>query len=68
MSALPPCAIPVRADDSAILHILKAYIETLKAENDSLKRQLADAEKRVARETGQVHLAGHGRGDIRAKP
>jgi hypothetical protein len=51
MSALPPHAIPARADDSAILNVLKGYIETLKAENDSLKRQLADAEKRVARFT-----------------
>jgi hypothetical protein len=50
------------------LHVLQAYIATLKAENDSLKRQLADAEARVAREPGQVYLAGHGRGDIRAKP
>ena len=66
MSALPPHAIPVRADDTALLRVLEAYIEALKAENEILKRRLADAE--AARETGQVFLAGHGRGDIRAKP
>ena len=46
-----PHATPIHADHSARLHVLEAYIETLKAENESLKRQLADAEKRVARET-----------------
>jgi hypothetical protein len=33
MPALTPRATPVRADDTALLHVLKAYIETLKAEN-----------------------------------
>ena len=49
MPALMPRATPIH--DSARLRILETYIETLKAENESLKRQLADAEKRVARET-----------------
>jgi hypothetical protein len=35
-------ATPVR------LHVLEAYIETLKAENEILKRQLAAAETRAA--------------------
>jgi hypothetical protein len=43
MPALTPRATPVRADDTALLHVLKAYIETLKAENEILKRRLADA-------------------------
>ena len=50
---MPECgharATPVRADDSALLHVLEAYIETLKAENEILKRQLADAEARAER-------------------
>jgi hypothetical protein len=43
--------------NSVRLHILEAYIETLKAENEMLKRQLADAEKRVARETAKAEGA-----------
>ena len=42
MPALAPRS--AHADDSALLHVLEAYIETLNAENESLKRQLADAE------------------------
>jgi predicted nucleic acid-binding Zn-ribbon protein len=52
MPALMPSAAP-----AARLHILEAYIETLKAENESLKRQLADAEKRSARETAKAEGA-----------
>ena len=52
MPALMPRATPIH--DSARLRILETYIETLKAENESLKRQLADAEKRVARETAKT--------------
>jgi hypothetical protein len=37
MPALMPRATPIH--DSARLRILEAYIETLKAENESLKRQ-----------------------------
>jgi hypothetical protein len=47
MPALTPRATPVRADDTALLHVLNAYIETLKAENEILKRRLADAEARA---------------------
>jgi hypothetical protein len=68
MPALTPRATPVRADDTALLRVLEAYIEALKTENEILKRRLADAEARAVRETGQVYLAGQGRGDIRAKP
>ena len=57
MPALMPRATPIHADHSARLHILEAYIETLKAENESLKRQLANAEKRVARETAKAEGA-----------
>ena len=57
MPALMPRATPVHADDSALLHVLEAYIETLKAENEILKRQLAAAEKRVARETAKAEGA-----------
>ena len=40
-------AMPVRENNSALLHVLEAYIETLKAENrhESLKRQLAGRER-----------------------
>ena len=47
MPALTPRATPVRADDTALLQVLKAYIETLKAENEILKRRFADAEARA---------------------
>ena len=45
MPALTPRAMPVRENNSALLHVLEAYIETLKAENESLKRQLAARER-----------------------
>ena len=41
-------------DNSARLRVLEAYNETLKAENESLKRQLAAAEKRAERETAKA--------------
>jgi len=41
MSALPPRAMP---DDLALLRVLEAAIETLKAENEILKRRLGAAE------------------------
>jgi len=52
-----PRATPIHADHSARLRILEAYIETLKAENEILKRQLAAAEKRVERETAKAEGA-----------
>lgn len=57
MPALMPRAAPLHAEHSAHLRILEAYIETLKAENESLKRQLAHAEKWVARETAKAEGA-----------
>ena len=36
------------------LRVLEAYIETLKAENESLKRQLAAPREWVARETAKA--------------
>ncbi len=57
MSALMRRATCFRADDSAHLRVLEAYIETLKAENEMLKSQLADAEKRAARETAKAEGA-----------
>jgi hypothetical protein len=48
MPARTPRATPVRADNLALLHVLEATIETLKAENEILKRQLAAAETRAA--------------------
>ena len=50
-------ATPVRPNYSALLHVLEAYIETLKAENEILKRRLADAEARAARETAKAEEA-----------
>jgi septal ring factor EnvC (AmiA/AmiB activator) len=57
MPALMSRTTPIYADDSALLRVFEAYIETLKAENESLKRQLADAEKRAARETAKAEGA-----------
>ena len=47
MPVLTPHATPVRSDASALLHVLEAYIETLKAENEILTRRLAAAEARA---------------------
>jgi hypothetical protein len=43
MAALTPRATPGREDD-ALVRVLEASIETLKAENEILKRRLAAAE------------------------
>ena len=48
MPALMPRSMPVREGDLALLHVLEAYIETLRAENEILKRRLAAAEARAA--------------------
>jgi len=45
---LRPRATPVREDDSALVRVLEASIETLKAENEMLRRRLAAAEARAA--------------------
>jgi hypothetical protein len=50
-------ATPVSADDVALLNVLEAYIETLKAENEILKRRLADADARAAREVAKAEWA-----------
>ncbi len=48
MPALMPRAAPVREGDSALVRVLQAYIETLRAENEILERRLAAAEARAA--------------------
>ena len=48
MPALMPYAAPVREGDSALVRVLEAYIETLRAENEILGRRLAAAEARAA--------------------
>ena len=57
MRALMPRATHMQADHSARLHVLEAYIETLKAENQILKRRLSDAEARAARQTANANGA-----------
>jgi hypothetical protein len=47
MPALTPRAMPVREDDSALVRVLEASIEMLKAENEILRRRLAAAEGRA---------------------
>jgi hypothetical protein len=54
MSAFTPRAMP---DDLARLHVLEATIETLKAENEILRRRLAAAETWAARETAKAEEA-----------
>ena len=44
---------PVREDD-ALTRVLEASIETLKAENEILRRRLAAAEARSAQETAKA--------------
>ena len=48
MPALTPPASPVSEGDSALVRVLEASIETLKAENEILRRRLAAAEGRAA--------------------
>jgi hypothetical protein len=52
-----PRATPVREDDSALVRVLEAHIETLKAENEILRRRLAAAETRAAQETAKAEGA-----------
>jgi hypothetical protein len=49
---LAPCPVP--EVDSALVRVLEASIETLKAENEILRRRLAAAEGRAARETAKA--------------
>ena len=44
MRASKPRATPVREGDSALVRVLEASIETLRAENEILRRRLAAAE------------------------
>jgi hypothetical protein len=44
MPALTPRGTPALEGDSALVRVLEACIETLKAENEILKRRLAAAE------------------------
>jgi hypothetical protein len=52
-----PRATPVREGDSALVRVLQANIETLRAENEILRRRLAAAEARAARETVNAETA-----------
>jgi hypothetical protein len=54
---LRPYATPVRESDSALVRVLEACIETLRAENEILRRRLAAAEARTARETANAEGA-----------
>jgi hypothetical protein len=49
-----PCAALTREKDDALARLLEASIETMKAENEILKRQLAAAEARAAQETAKA--------------
>jgi hypothetical protein len=53
----PPAAGPGGEGDSALVRVLEASIETLKAENEMLRRRLAAAEGRAARETAKADAA-----------
>jgi acetyl esterase/lipase len=48
MAAPTPRATPVSEGDLMRLRVLEAYIETLRAENEMLKRRLAAAEVQAA--------------------
>lgn len=54
MPAFVPRAMP---DDLALLRVLEAVIETLKAKNEILKRQLAAVETRATQETAKAEGA-----------
>ena len=57
MPALLLRPTPGREGDSALVRVLEASIETLRAENEILRRRLAAAEARVARETANAEQA-----------
>jgi inorganic triphosphatase YgiF len=57
MPALLLRPTPAREGDSALVLVLEAYIETLKAENEILRRRLAAAEARAARDTANAEHA-----------
>ena len=57
MPASPSRAAPVRANDLAFLRLLEASLETLSAENEILKRQLAAAEARAVQAAISERLA-----------
>jgi hypothetical protein len=52
----------VQADETALLHVLEAYIETLKAENEILKRRIA-VEARTAQEIKADRAIGEKKAD-----
>ena len=54
MPARTPRATPVREDDLTLVRVLEAHIETLKAENEILRRRLAAAETLAAQETAKA--------------
>jgi hypothetical protein len=51
--ASKPPGAPVRTDEP-LVRVLEAHIETLKAENEILKRRLAAAETWAAQETAKA--------------
>jgi hypothetical protein len=52
-----PLPTRVRENDSPLVRVLEASIEAPKAENDILRRRLAAAEARTARETAKAEGA-----------
>ena len=57
MPALLLRPTPVHEGDLALVRVLEASIETLKAENEILRRQLVAAEARAGRETANAQQA-----------
>jgi inorganic triphosphatase YgiF len=57
MPALLLRPTPGREGHSALVRVLEASIETLRAENEILRRRLAAAEARAARETANAEQA-----------
>jgi hypothetical protein len=82
MPTLTPRTTPVRESDSALVRILEASIETLRAENEVLRRRLAAAEARaelsaltrirasaaVLGDGGSRDIRGSGEGSASANP
>ena len=57
MPAMPALLLrptPVHEGNSALVRVLEASIETLKAENEILRRRLAAAEARAAQEAAKA--------------
>ena len=61
MPNLSRLTTPVRTDDATLMRVLEAYIATLEAENEILKRRLAAVQAPASQENRGKRLSGRKR-------